>query len=30
VGEQLAMLIMTGRTLVDISELRYERFKAKI
>lgn len=30
VGEQLAMLITTGRTLVDISKLRYDRFKAKI
>lgn len=30
VGEQLAMLITTGRTLVDISELGYARFKAKL
>lgn len=30
VGEQLAMLIIDGKTTVDISKLRYDRFKAKI
>ncbi len=30
VGHQLAMLIATGSTDVDLSELRYDRFKAKI
>ena len=30
VGEQLAMLIIDGTTTVDISALRYDRFKAKI
>ena len=30
VGEQLAMLIDEGKTTVDISGLRYGRFKAKI
>ncbi|SDB17862.1 NAD(P)/FAD-dependent oxidoreductase [Eubacterium oxidoreducens] len=30
VGEQLAMLIIDGKTKVDISQLRYNRFKAKI
>ncbi|MCR5666355.1 MAG: FAD-binding oxidoreductase [Eubacterium sp.] len=30
VGEQLAMLIIDGKTTVDISQLRYNRFKAKI
>lgn len=30
VGEQLAMLIDEGKTTIDISELRYDRFKAKI
>lgn len=30
VGEQLAKLIVTGKTDVDISPLRYDRFKAKI
>lgn len=29
-GEQLAKLIVTGKTDVDISPLRYDRFKAKI
>lgn len=30
VGEQLAMLITEGKTTVDITPLRYDRFKAKI
>lgn len=30
VGEQLAMLITEGKTTVDISSLRYDRFQAKI
>lgn len=30
VGEQLALLIVEGRTNVDISALRYNRFQAKI
>lgn len=30
VGEQLARLIIDGATTVDISGLRYGRFKAKI
>ena len=30
VGEQLAMLIDEGKTTVDITALRYDRFKAKI
>ncbi len=30
VGEQIAMLIVEGKTTVDISGLRYDRFKAKI
>ena len=29
-GEQLAKLIVTGQTDVDLTELRYDRFKAKI
>lgn len=29
-GEQLAKLIVTGETDVDLTELRYDRFKAKI
>ena len=30
VGEQLAMLITDGTTAIDLSPLRYDRFKAKI
>lgn len=30
VGEQLAKLITTGTTDIDLSELRYDRYKAKI
>ena len=30
VGEQLSMLITEGSTAIDLSELRYDRFKAKI
>lgn len=30
VGEQLARLIVDGETTVDLTELRYDRFKAKI
>lgn len=30
VGEQLARLIVDGETIVDITALRYDRFKAKI
>ena len=30
VGEQLAKLIVTGKTDVDLSELHYDRYKAKI
>ena len=30
VGDQLAELIVTGNTTVDISELHYDRFRAKI
>ncbi|WP_294239146.1 NAD(P)/FAD-dependent oxidoreductase [Pseudobutyrivibrio sp.] len=30
VGEQLAMLITDGTTAIDLSSLRYDRFKAKI
>ena len=29
-GEQLAKLIVTGKTDIDISSLHYDRFKAKI
>ncbi|MGN0415315.1 MAG: NAD(P)/FAD-dependent oxidoreductase [Agathobacter sp.] len=29
-GEQLAKLILTGKTDIDLTELRYDRFKAKI
>ena len=29
-AEQLAELITTGKTKIDISDLRYDRFKAKI
>ena len=30
VGEQLAKLIVTGKTDVDLGELHYDRYKAKI
>ena len=30
VGEQLAKLIVTGKTDIDLSELHYDRYKAKI
>ena len=30
VGEQLAKLIVTGKTDVDIQALHYDRYKAKI
>ena len=29
-ADQLAELITTGKTTVDLSDLRYDRFKAKI